>query len=432
MHLFNVNFIEQGATKIVNWYLCGSTYPIEPYYQQPPAMWASSPWSGHYIVKPIIWAYAHYGQFTSIGWRYVNGGCAKLPGGGSVVTLKSDSGDYSVIVETAGAKSSQSVSFRIGGGLSSRALCVWRTTRQDQFTRQADVTPASDGSLTFTFKPEAIYSLSTTTGQQKGAFADVPAEKPFPFPYSENFDHYSAPKLWGYLPHYMADICGVFEVVDRPDKTGKCLRQVVERKAQSWAPEWKPYTVLGDASWTDYEVSADVYFDNGGWAGIMGRVNITGNGWDGDPNGYYARLDTNGTCALYIANQAIRGGTRDEQLAAGTVSGWKGEGWHKVMLRFEGRKITMLVDGAAVVSTENGTFGHGMAGLITGGAGIARSTALFDNLLINRVNGAAVEPTGFLADRDPLPPVTESSSNGDLLWTRCTCVWGTSRGQPRR
>jgi len=401
VHLFNANYIEQGATKIVNWYLCGSTYPIEPYYDQPPAMFASSPWSGHYSLKPIIWSYAHYGQFTKIGWRYVNGGCAKLLDGGTAVTLKSDSGDYSVIAETAGATNSQAVTFKAGGGLSAHALCVWRTTRDAQFVRQADIVPAKDGTFTCAFEPDAIYTLSTTSGQQKGAFADVPAEKPFPFPYFENFDHYSSPKQFGYLPHYMADICGVFEIVDRPDQTGKCLRQVVAQKAQSWAPEWKPYTILGDADWTDYEVSADVFFDNGGWAGVMGRVNATGNGWDGDPNGYYARLNADGTCALYIANQRLKG-TRDQQLAENAVTGWKAGGWHNVKLRFEGPKLTVLVDGVAVVSAEDGTFPRGMAGLITGDAGDARNTALFDNLLINRVNGGAVKPTVFAQDAYPI------------------------------
>jgi galactosylceramidase len=402
-HLFNVNFIEQGATKIVNWYLCGSTYPIEPYYQQPPAMWASSPWSGNYIVKPIIWSYAHYGQFTKIGWHYVSGGCAALSGGGSAVTLKSDKGDFSVIVETASATNSQSVTFKVGNGLSSHALCVWKTTREAQFVKQAGITPAKDGTFTCTFEPSAMYSLSTTTGQQKGTFADVPAEKPFPFPYLENFDHYTNPKQFGYLPHYTADICGVFEIADRPDKTGKCLRQVVDRKVQSWAPEWKPYTIMGDQQWTNYEVSADIFFDNGGWAGVMGRVNATGNGWDGNPNGYFARLNTNGTCAIYIANQKLPSrGTRDQQLATNSVAGWKADGWHNVKLRFEGSKITMLVDGAEVVSAEDATFGRGLAGLITGGDGNARNSALFDNLTINRVNGGKVEPTVFAQDRRPI------------------------------
>ena len=401
VHLFNINYIEQGATKIVNWYLCGSTYPVEPYYDQPPAMFASSPWSGHYSLKPIIWSYAHYGQFTKIGWRYVNGGCAKLTGGGTVVTLKSDSGDYSVIVETSGTIKPQVVTFKIGGGLSSHALCVWRTTRDAQFIRQKDIAPSSDGTFTCTFEPDEIVSISTTTGQRKGAFADVPAEKPFPFPYFENFDHYSDPNQFGWLPHYTADICGVFEIADRPDKNGKCLRQVVGRKAQSWAPEWKPYTVLGDPQWSDYEVSADIFFDNAGWAGVMGRINSTGNGWNGNPNGYYARLDADGNCAIYIANQALKG-TGDRQLAAAKVSDWKPDAWHNVKLRFQGPKITMLVNDADVAEIADGMFGRGIAGLITGGDGNDRNTALFDNLLINRVNGGAISPTVFPQDGQPI------------------------------
>jgi galactosylceramidase len=398
VHLFNLNFIEQGATKIVNWYLIGSTYPIEPYYQQPPAMFASSPWSGHFALKPIIWSYAHYGQFTKIGWRYVNGGCAKLSGGGSAITMKSDTGDYSIIVETAGAAASQRVNFKLAGGLSSRALCIWRTTRDAQFIRQADLTPSPDGTFTSTFDPDAIYSLSTTTGQRKGVFTDVPAETPFPFPYFENFDHYSDAKSFGYLPHYTADIAGVFEIADRPDKSGKCLRQVVDHKAQSWAPEWKPYTILGDSQWIDYEVSADIFFDNGGWAGVMGRVNGTGNGWEDDPDGYYARLNDDGTCAIYLASQHIKEKPHDRQLAAGEVANWSAGTWHNVKLRFEGSKLTLLVDGQTTITAVDQGFPHGLAGLITGGDGVARNSALFDNLLINRVNGGAIGPTGFAQD----------------------------------
>ena len=402
IHFFNINYIEQGATKIVNWYLCGSTYPIEPYYDQPPAMWASSPWSGHYTLKPIIWSYAHYGQFTKIGWHYVNSGCAALSYGGTVVTLKSDSGDYSVIVETARAAGPQTVNFK-PSGLSSRPLCVWKTTRDAQFIKQADIQPDKDGSFSCTFEPNAIYTLSTTRGQHKGMFADVPPEKPFPFPYFENFDHYTNPRQWGYLPHYTADICGVFEVVDRPDKNGKCLRQVVDKKAQSWAPEWTPYTILGDEHWTNYEVSADISFDNGGWAGVMGRVNATGNGWDGDPNGYYARLDADGTCAIYIANQQFSShGPRDKVLATNSIIGWTTAGWHNVKLQFRGSKLTMLVDGKFAVIAEDATFGRGMAGLITGGQGNARNSALFDNVLINTVNGGAVKPTVFAQDGQTL------------------------------
>jgi galactosylceramidase len=318
VHLFNDNYISRGATKVVNWYLAGSTYAYEPYADQPPALFARWPWNGHYTIKPIVWSYAHYGQFTRVGWRYVASGCAALTGGGTVVALRSDYGSqFSIIAETAGATSPQEVAFKIGQGLAApRALCLWRTTREEHFAKQADITPDAQGRFSITLGPNAIYSISTTTGQQKGTFADVPPQRPFPMPYHEDFDHYSDPKQWGYLPYYTADICGVFEVVARGDGDGKCLRQVVSHKANSWAPEWMPYTVIGDGQWTDYEVSADISFDSGGWAGVMGRVSNTGNGWEGNPNGYYARLYPDGGCALYSAHARYRG-SRDR--TAGTT-----------------------------------------------------------------------------------------------------------------
>lgn len=402
LHLFNDNYISRGVTKVVCWYLAGSTYAVEPYADQPPALFARWPWSGHYRLKPIIWAYAHYGQFSKVGWRYVPSGCAQLSGGGTIVTLKSDQGDFSVIAETAGATEPQQVAFRIGPGLTSRTLCVWRTTRDEHFIKQQDITPGEDGTFSVSFAPNAMYSISTTTGQQKGMYGDVPEPKPFPFPFFENFDHYSDAKRWGYLPYYTADICGVFEIADRGDG-GKCLRQVVSRKAISWAPEWMPYTIIGDDQWIDYEVSADISFDSGGWAGVMGRISNTGNGWEGNPNGYYVRLYPDGACALYSADAKYRG-PRDRQIATGQARLGRGGGnrWHNLKLRFEGRKITVLVNNTAVIEAEDGDHSRGVAGLVTAGEGNARHTASFDNLLINRVNGPAVEPTAFPQDQYPI------------------------------
>jgi galactosylceramidase len=162
-----------------------------------------------------------------------------------------------------------------------------------------------------------------------------------------------------------------------------------------------PYTVIGDTAWTDYEVGADIFFDDDGWAGVMGRVSNTGNGWDCDPDGYYARLYPDGGCALYVASSRFKG-SRDRQLAIGEVKPWQRDGWHNLKLRFEKQTITVLVDDAAVISAQDGQFHRGLAGLVTGGEGNARNTALFDNLLINRVNGGAVPPTVFVQDDSPI------------------------------
>ena len=396
---FNDNFIRSGVTKIVNWYLVGSVYPMESYSEDPAAMIANSPWSGHYSTREALWGYAHYGQFSKVGWTYLNGACGNLDGGGTFVTLKSPGKDYSVILETKNAKSAQNVTFNVSGGLSPGKLCVWRSDATAQFVQQASIKP-KNGSFSIELEPNSVYSISTTTGQQKGSFADIPVEKQFPFPYHETFDEYSSPKQFGYLPHYTADIASIFEIADRPDKSGKCLRQVISKNPQSWAPEWMPYTIIGDEHWQDYEVSADLYLDSGGWAGVMGRVNHVGTGYGCVPKGYYLRLAVDGNCALFATTQA-KNETDGKQLATGTAANVAANQWHNVKLQFSGSTISGFVDGVQVLSTTNNLYSRGMAGLVTGDSK-RRYTAFFDNLLINAVGAATPKPTVFAKNQSPI------------------------------
>jgi galactosylceramidase len=403
---FNKNFIESGVTKIVNWYLAASMYQMDAYTETPPAMIAREPWSGNYSAREVLWGYAHYGQFSEIGWQYLNGACGNLAGGGTFVTLKSPGADYSIIAESKGARAAQKVTFNTSGGLSRGKLCVWRSNEREQFVKMDDITPVIFESLrgatfTITLDPNSIYSISTTTGQQKGSFDNVPASKPFPFPYYDEFEGYQSAKAWGYLPHYLTDISGVFELADRPDKTGHCLRQVLTEKAISFANEWMPYTILGDKNWKDYEVSVDVFLDNGGWAGVMGRVSSAFSGDVCNPKGYYLRLEADGTCALFAATQT-RSAAAGTQLATGKANQATGSQWHNVKLRFSGTTITGFVDGAQVLSVSNDLCAGGLAGLVTGGEHNARNTALFDNLIVNTVGGPKPPPTVFAQDQYPI------------------------------
>ena len=390
---FNKNYIESGATMIVNWYLVASTYGIEPFPEDPAIMVAREPWSGNYYIRPVLWGYAHYGQFCKAGWIYLNGACGKLKGGGTYVTLKSPGNDFSIIAETKDAKVNQKITFKISGGLSADKLCVWRSNNDAQFVKLDDIIPAN-GTFDINLEPQSIYSISTTTGQKKGSFADVPGSKPFPFPYYETFDEYKNPKAWGYLPHYTADIAGVFEIAERPDKKGKCLRQVVRAGAQSWAPEWNPYTVLGNPNWKDYEVSADVCRDNEGWAGIMGRVSSTGTGYGCKPDGYYMTLSTDGTCSLYVSKKDEKDKT-GILLAEGKAPNILENQWHNLMLRFSGSTISGFVDNKQILTATDTTFPEGMAGLVSGSKNNTNNIAMFDNLMIKSPGAAVPEPTAF-------------------------------------
>ncbi len=416
---FNMNYITSGVTKIVNWYDIAALYPLEPYSEDPPMVLAYEPWSGHYKVRDNLWGYAHYGQFTEVGWTYLHDGCRTLSGGGSMVTMKSPGKDYSIIIETKTAKEPQEITVNLKG-LSKKALCVWRSNERSQFERMEDVKPKG-GTFTIRLEPNTVYSLSTTRGQQKGGY-QAPSSKPFPYPYHDTFEGYGKLEGWGCLPHYMADICGAFELTPSPDGKGTCVRQMAPRPTICWAPDWKHYTIIGDEHWKDYEVSADVWLTPGDGAAVMGRLNELGYGYGFIPKGYFLRLDDKGWCSLVVVrgkvdkkkiegdaeqqaklaalNDDSEGGER--VLAQTLLDGVKAGEWHRLTLRFEGAKITGLVDGKTVVEAEHALYDHGMAGLLADVEGRHASMPYFDNLKITPAGVDHVLPTEDVPGRTPI------------------------------
>ena len=404
---FNENYIISGATRVINWYDIAAVYPLEPYGVDPAMMIAHEPWSGHYSVRESLWGYAHYGQFTQIGWRYVDSACRKLPGGGSVITMRDPStGDYSIIIETKEAKAPQTLKFEVAKGLSRADLCVWRSIPDQLFVQQQDIHPRR-GRFEITLEPGAVYSLSTTRGQQKGSFANVPASKPFPFPYADDFEQYQPASAYGYLPNYLADIIGAFEITERPDHQGQCVRQVVGDHTLSWAPEWHHYTIVGDSSWRDYEVSADVYLNPQDEAAVMGRVIDVGSGYGVWVKGYYLKLNDQGRASLVMScgkrnkqeligdaeQQALIRARKDMEvggefvLDSAQVEGIRPCKWHNLRLRMQGSTLTGFVDGQQVVSTSSDRYHRGMAGLMAPLQQRRVFTPYFDNLKITPLSG---------------------------------------------
>ena len=405
---FNENYIVSGASHVVNWYDIAGVYPLEPYSHDPAMVLAREPWSGNYEVREALWGYAHYGQFSQIGWNYLDDGCLSLEGGGSMVTLRNpENGDYSMIIETKDAKKPQTVKIDLQGDLSDSPLCVWRSDAKDQFVREKDITPVN-GSFSVTLRPNTVYSLSTTRGQRKGSFDNIPSSKPFPMPYADDFENYGNHSDWGYLPHYTADIIGSFELTERPDGKGSCIRQTVGEHTLSWAPEWHHYTIVGDSVWNDYEVSADVYLNSGDEAALMGRVCDVGSGYGIWAKGYYLKLDDQGKCSLVITRgkldqkeligdaeqQALIKARTDVEtggeylLDEAVVEGIRPYEWHSLKLRLEGDELTGYVDGRKVVHANSSRYPKGMAGLLAPLHERSVSTPCFDNLRISPLAGA--------------------------------------------
>lgn len=359
---YNRNYIIGKMTKSEIW------SPITSYYDLLAApgsglMRANSPWSGAFTVSPAIWATAHTTQFAFPGWKYLEGeGNGLLPGGGSYVTFKStNNSDYSVVVETRDASGAQSVTFHPTAGLSSGAVHVWRTTAAQFFVELGDIA-VSNGAFTISLEPDSIYTLTTISGQSKGG-AISPAEKPFPLPYFEDFESYGN----GATPRYFSDQSGIFEVTQRADGNGKCLRQVTTQDGIEWTAQISPYTILGDAKWRDYEVSTDVLLETNGSAFLYGRIADIPGFSDPDPRAYSLKASSSGAWELH---------SYDAILASGDVS-FPTNIWHRLKLSFIGNNIKGYIDGALVADVQDTSHTSGLVGI-----GSGRHSAKFDNLFV--------------------------------------------------
>ncbi len=370
---YNRNYVVGGMTKTIIW------SPIVSYFDVLPCsgcglMRANEPWSGYYNVQPAIWITAHTTQFIQPGWKYLAGNaCAMLPAGGSRVAAVSPNGkDLSVVIETFDAKAPQRLSFQLAGGLSIRKLHLWRSTEKEQFVKLEDVLVVG-GAFSLDAEPGAIYSLTTTEGQHRGQSVPPPAAE-FPLPYREDFKTCEA----GKYAKYFSDQAGVFEVAQRADGRGRCLRQVVDRKGIEWQPMREPCTVLGSMGWTNYAVSVDARIEGRGTASLYGRVSSVAQ--DATPlAGYCFTVGEDG----------------DWTLAGGATVLAKGravldrQAWHALKLSMAGPEITASIDGTnlvTVVDCEHAAACRGLAAV-----GIAPSSTTSPSSLL-RAPGSSIWP----------------------------------------
>ena len=414
----NRNYIQGKMTSTEIW------SPITSYFDILAApnsglMKANTPWSGNYFVSPHTWITAHTTQFTSPGWNYLEGGAsALLARGGSMVTLMSTNhSDYSIIIETTDATSTQTVTFHLTNGLSTAPLNVWQTSHEKQFVNLGQVTPNA-GTFSYDFKPGCIYSLTTTRGQAKGD-AVPPAARPFPLPFKDDFAAYAP----GTTPKYFSDQDGAFEAFKPDDEKDRCLRQVMWQKGIHWASEWQPYTIIGDAAWLDYEVSASVLTEtNKGLAFVMGRIEKMPGFSDPLPRAYWLAL--NGATSqwqLYASSNLLACGHAN---ASANV-------WHKLRLAMQGVSLRCYVDDALVTNISDSSYTHGMAGMGCGWHGarfanfnlqpVHHGTAF--NLAISATASASsvwqddpAYDAGMANDGDPETRWNTAYPTGDVEW----------------
>ena len=206
----------------------------------------------------------------------------------------------------------------------------------------------------------SIYSLTTTTGQRKGIPAHaIPAAKPFPLPYRDDFKSYKP----GETPRYFSDQKGTFEVCDEPGH-GKCLKQIVSQQGIMWEymrAVAKPYTVIGDQKWKDYSLSADVRIAGG-------DVELGGRFGDQNRLSYRWILAKDGSWKLKY---------QETVLASGTIQGFEASAWHSLKLVLHGTTIRGMIDGRSLAEVTDISRSNGMPYLAS-----TYDANLFDNLAV--------------------------------------------------
>lgn len=368
--VFNRNYIDGRMTKTITWAPISSFYNFMFGAGFPGKMMANTPWSGHYIVEPAIWAMAHTTQFAHPGWQYLDNGCGYLDlenKNGSYVALKNpESNDYTVIIETAGISTTKEINFEIIGGLNTGIVHVWKSNEGRQFIKISQLKPVN-GRFTLNIEGQSIYSLTTTIGQNKGEpVHPIPANKPFPIPYTEAFDKYNI----GKTPLYFSDYVGGFETAQGANKS-HVLRQVVPQRGIDWTYGGNvyPHTLLGDSNWRNYEVCCDVYIENAGSAALFGRVAaVDRNGVP--PRGYGFYIHTSGRWELKYYNTMLAEGN--------TII--KPDTWYNLKLEFSGARAKTYLDGIFLTEVIQPSYSNGAVGI-----GCGWNYAQFDNFTIKPI-----------------------------------------------
>ncbi|MET9617939.1 RICIN domain-containing protein [Kitasatospora indigofera] len=387
-------YVDGRITATLHWPLIAALYP-NMQFSSVGMLQANQPWTGNYTVGAVTWSTAQITQFTKPGWKFIDSASGHLGGNesnGAYVTLRAPGApDWSTIVEATTAKAPQNVKLQVTNGLSTGPLHVWASKvisadPADYFLQQADLT-AQDGSYSFTAQPGYVYSLTTTTGQHKGATA-VPPRAPLGLPYSDSFD--------GSEPHgeaaLLSDMSGSFEI--RPcggGRTGQCVRQMAPQQPLAWGGNFDtPYTLVGDGGWRDYTVGVDTLLEQQGSVRLLARVGSHGNA--GHVNEYFLQVSDAGAWSIVKSDA----GQHLTTLAAGMTTALGTGSWHHLEVTVEGGTITGFADGTRLGSATDISYPTGLAGLGLDGF----RTQQFDNLKITpgavRSNSAVYRITSGL------------------------------------
>ncbi|KAG5265338.1 hypothetical protein AALO_G00241180 [Alosa alosa] len=357
--ILNQNYVNGMMTSTISWNLVASYYENLPFGRDG-LMTAEEPWSSNYVVESPIWITAHTTQFTQPGWSYLQT-VGHLNKGGSYVALTDRKGQLTVVIETMTHDHSvcirpplepfevtpQNVTFHLKGSFASISqLQLWKSrfdfkTKNPVFFQKLDPVKISNGSFTLNLDVDEVYTLSTITTAQRGAYPDPPPSAAFPKLYKDDFNVRNPP--FTEAPDF-ADQTGVFEYFMNLTDPGPhvfTLRQVVTQRPVTWVADAdQTISVIGDYSWQNITVTCDVLIEKtkNGAVFIAARVD-KGGGDVRTTKGLFFWVYADGT---YKVTSDIQGTTILTEGKSGTSS----DIWYTLSLSIKGDTATGMLNGS--------------------------------------------------------------------------------------
>lgn len=321
-----------------------SCYSGTKYYSEG-LLTADTPWSGYYTVNPGAWAAEHFTRFAEDGWEFIGSGCQS----DSSLTLADPvSGDYSIIIVN---NSPEEKLFRFGTadiGKYSSDLNVWLSdfANGEYMKNRGKISPETangGGSFEYTLPPYSMATLTAADSSPEYSEYCSADEVRLPLPYTDDFD-YSEDMLSqrGRLPLYINVLGGAFEVRD-----GRLVQTVSENKKpidSLFSSTPSPAASLGDDSWADYSLSADVRLASSAesnYAGIGVRYNTSAQ--PGAFSGYSLLIYGNGKWSFRSGN---------EIMGSGDIKDFSPTSEYHLTVTAVGRSISAKINGEEIFSAE--------------------------------------------------------------------------------
>ncbi|KAK6179701.1 hypothetical protein SNE40_012006 [Patella caerulea] len=391
----NQNYINGYMTTTIFWNIITSYYPGLHDYNAG-LMSAVEPWSGHYQVKLPIWELAHTTQFTDIGWKYLKHGhgVGKFNNGGTYVALTSPDGkQLTIVIETMtspehGSRlAEQPVKFEIKGNIakSVHSLNVWHTDTKhsSKYFQKYDAIKVVDGSFSLTLRENEVWTLTTVTTGHKGDYSNIPDSKPFPLPYTENFEGYQV----GQEPYNFAQQIGSFEVEESGGH--KYMKQVLIDVPVHWyychVDSYKTsFNIFGDHNWKDIAATVSVQIKGHNISdGVFLAVRSS-------MSGCKTRDQIKGLFMFYFPKERTYTLSTDlyrtKVLASGKVNKVTNS-WDVLHLQVQGTRVVGSVNGEILFDkTAPKEIAHGWVAVGTYPFGIA----WFDNFKVEKVSSSII------------------------------------------